>query len=60
MDTRDTVVQVHGVLRCAKVQYRTRTCGTHFGSTVGKPIPVRNPINIVPKLPFFVHMSMVG
>ena len=43
MDTCDTTVWVHGVLRCAKVQYHTRTHGTHFGSTAGKPIPVRNP-----------------
>lgn len=43
MNTCDTTVWVHGVLRCAKVQYRTHTRGTCFGSTVGKPVPMRNP-----------------
>ena len=42
MDTRDTAVRVHGVLRCAKVQYRTRTRGTRFGSTAGLTVPVLN------------------
>ena len=44
VNTRDTAVQVHGVSRCAKVQHRTRTRGTRFGNTTGKPVPVRNPI----------------
>ena len=37
------MVQVHGVLWCAKIQNHTRTCGTHFGNTVGIPIPILNP-----------------
>jgi hypothetical protein len=40
----DTAVRVRGVLRYAKVRDRTRTRGTHFGSTAGKPVPVRKPI----------------
>jgi hypothetical protein len=43
MNTRDTAVRVRGVLRCAKVQHRTRTRGTRFGSTAGIPVPVQNP-----------------
>ena len=43
MNTRDTVVQVRGVLRCAKMQHRTRTRDTRFGRTTGLPVPVRNP-----------------
>ena len=38
MNICGTVVWVHGVLWCAKVQYCTR-----FGSTVGKHVPVHNP-----------------
>lgn len=43
MNTRDTAVRVHGILRCAKVTYRTRTRDTRFGNTAGKPIPVAKP-----------------
>ena len=43
VNTHDTMVRVRGVSRCAKVQHRTRTRGTRFGNTVGKPVPVRNP-----------------
>ena len=35
----DTMVQVHDVLWCAKIQYHTYIHGTHFGSTAGKPVP---------------------
>jgi hypothetical protein len=45
VNTRNTAGTGSGVLRCAKVQYRTRTRGTRFGSTAGKPVPVRNPIH---------------
>ena len=47
MNTRDTVVQVRGVLRCAKMQHRTRTRDTRFGRTAGLPVPVRNPKHIL-------------
>ena len=43
MNTRDTAVRVRGILRCAKVTYRTRTRDTRFGNTAGKPIPVAKP-----------------
>ena len=33
----------YSVLWCAKIQNCTCTCGTHFGNTVGIPIPVLNP-----------------
>ena len=46
VNTRDTAVRVHGVSRCAKIDYRTRTCDTRFGSTAGKPVPVQNPKDI--------------
>ena len=42
-NTRDTVVRLHGMPRCAKYQYRTRTCGTRDPITAGIPIPVPNP-----------------
>lgn len=44
VNTRHTAVRVHGVVRFAKVLYRTRTRITRFGSTAGKPVPVRKPI----------------
>ena len=37
------MVRVHGVLRCAKIQNRTRTRITRFGNTAGLPVPVLNP-----------------
>jgi hypothetical protein len=43
MNTCDTAVWVHGVLRCAKNQNCTRTRDTHFGFTAGLPVPVFNP-----------------
>ena len=43
MYTRDTAVQVHGMLWCIEIDYRTCTPDTHFGNTVGKPIPVAIP-----------------
>jgi hypothetical protein len=43
MNTQDTMVRVHGILRCAKIHYHTRTRVTRFGNTVGLPIPVFNP-----------------
>ena len=43
MDTRDTVVRVHGMSRCAKYQNRTRTRGTCDPITTGIPVPVTNP-----------------
>ena len=43
MDTRDTVVRVHGMSRCAKYQNRTRTRGTRDPITAGIPVPVTNP-----------------
>ena len=33
----------HGVLRCAKIRYRTHTCVTHFENTVGFPILMPSP-----------------
>jgi hypothetical protein len=41
--TRDTAVQVRGVLRCAKNQNCTHTHVTRFGNTAGLPVPVLNP-----------------
>ena len=41
--TRNTAVWVHGVPRCAKIEYRTRTRVTRFGNTTGITIPVWNP-----------------
>ena len=43
MNTCDTAVRVRGMLRCAKICYRTRTCATHFLNTAGLPVPVLNP-----------------
>ena len=43
MNTRDTVVRVRGVPRCAKVHYRTRTRITRGVGTTGLPAPVRKP-----------------
>lgn len=43
VNTRNTVVWVRGVVWFAKVLYRTHTHITCFGSTAGKPIPVRKP-----------------
>ena len=43
MNTHNTIVQVHSVSRCAKVQHHTHTHSTHVRSTMGKPIPMRNP-----------------
>jgi hypothetical protein len=43
VNTRNTTAQVRGVSRCAKNQHRTHTCDTRFGSTAGKPVPVRYP-----------------
>ena len=43
MSTHDTAAQVHSVLWCAKIRNRTCTHGTHFGGTVGLPVPVLNP-----------------
>ena len=46
MGTRDTAARVRGVLRCAKNLDRTRTRGTHFGSTAGLTVPVLNAMQI--------------
>ena len=43
MHTRDTAVQVRGLLWSAKNQNCTCTRCTHLGNTVGLPIPVLNP-----------------
>ena len=43
MNTRDTAVRVRGMLRCAKICYRTRTRATRFLNTAGLPVPVLNP-----------------
>ena len=43
MHTRDTAGTGHGVPRCAKVDYHTRTRTTHFGNTTGFSIPMLNP-----------------
>ena len=44
MNTRNTAVRVRGILRCAKVHYRTRTRVTRFKNTAGLPVPVLNPM----------------
>jgi len=41
--TRDTVVRVHGMPRCAEIDYRTRTRTTRFGKPAGFPVPVPIP-----------------
>ena len=43
VNTCDTVVRVHSVLRCAKNQNCTHTRDTRFGFTAGLPVPVFNP-----------------
>ena len=43
LNAKDIAVWVHGVLHYAKVQYHTHTHGTHFGSTMDKPIPMQYP-----------------
>jgi hypothetical protein len=43
VNTRNTAVRVRGILRCAKVHYRTHTRGTRFKNTAGLPVPVLNP-----------------
>ena len=48
MNTRNTTVRVHGILRCAKVYYCTCTHVTHFKNTAGLPVPVLNPTNAPP------------
>ena len=44
MNTCDTVVQVCGMLWCAKNQNHTCTRNTHFGITVSLHVPVFNPV----------------
>jgi len=34
-NTCNTMAWVHGVSQCAKIQYCTHTCMTHFGNTTG-------------------------
>jgi hypothetical protein len=46
VNTRNTAVRVRGILRCAKVHYRTRTRGTRFKNTAGLPVPVLNPSSV--------------
>jgi hypothetical protein len=41
--TRDTVVRVRGMPRCAEIYYRTRTRATRFGKPAGFPVPVPIP-----------------
>ena len=41
MNTHDTTAQVCGVLQCTKNQ----NC-THFGNTVGLPVPMLNPTGL--------------
>jgi len=48
VNTRDTAGTGSGILRCAKVHYRTRTRSTRFGNTAGIPVPVRNPKSVQP------------
>ena len=43
VNTCDTTVQVHSILRCGKVHYCTHTCSTHFGNTAGISVPMANP-----------------
>jgi len=43
VNTCNTVVRVHSVPWCAKIQNRTHTHSTRFGNTAGIPIPVLNP-----------------
>ena len=42
VNTRDTVVRVHGVSWCAKNLDHTWTCSTCFESTMGLTVPVLN------------------
>ena len=50
VNTRNTVVWVCSVSQCAKIQNHTHTHGTHFGNTVGIPIPILNPKSATPNL----------
>ena len=43
MHTRNTAVQVCGILRYGKTRYRTRTRVTRFGNTSGLPVPLLKP-----------------
>jgi hypothetical protein len=56
VNTRNTTVQVHSVLWCAKNQNCTCTHTTHFGNTMGLPIPALNPI---PQLPVIRDLHVV-
>ena len=58
MNTCDTTVRVRGVLRYAKVQHHTRTRGTRFGNTAGKPVPVRNPRSITWPFPIVCRIRI--
>jgi len=40
---RDTAVQVHGVMQCAKIKYHTHTRDTHDKNTVGFSVPMQYP-----------------
>jgi hypothetical protein len=48
VNTRNTAGTGSGILWCAQVHYRTHTRATHFGNTVGIPVPVRNPNHCLP------------
>jgi hypothetical protein len=39
-----------GVVQCCKIEYRTCTCITRFGNTMGLPVPVANPNRVWEKL----------
>ena len=42
MSTCDTMIWVHGVVRCGKIQYHTHTHKNCFGNTMGF-VPMQNP-----------------
>ena len=54
VSTRNTAVRVCGMLRYAKIEYRTRTRDTRFGNTAGLPVPVLNPKRVLSSLQQYV------
>ena len=49
--TCDTVVWVHGMPQCAKIDYHTHTHTTRFGKPMGFPVPMLNLTNLWPTSP---------
>jgi hypothetical protein len=63
VNTRNTAAWLRGVSQRAKNQHCTHTRDTHFGSTAGKPVPMRYPnqrgLLMCPELPGSFHFPSV-